>query len=130
MGADVDALKASGEEAVVVVYAPWCQFCQAMEEEYEKLAEASGLPVYKFRGDEEREYVEANMNTKCSPRSTSSRAARPPSTSRRTARSPRWPTSPRARSPRKRAAAVWAQLWGMCEAHSLGAERVRNKNGR
>lgn len=34
-----------------------------MEEEYDKLADASGLPVYKFRGDEEREYVGANMNT-------------------------------------------------------------------
>ena len=28
--ADVDALVKTGEEAVVVVYAPWCQFCQAM----------------------------------------------------------------------------------------------------
>jgi len=60
--ADVDALAAKGEEAVVVVYAPWCQFCQAMEEEVEKLA-ADGVTVYKFRGDEEREYVGANMNT-------------------------------------------------------------------
>jgi thiol-disulfide isomerase/thioredoxin len=47
---------------VVVVYAPWCQFCQAMEEEVEKLA-ADGVAVYKFRGDEEREYVGASMNT-------------------------------------------------------------------
>jgi phosphoadenosine phosphosulfate reductase len=61
--ADVDALKASGKEAVVVVYAPWCQFCQAMEDEYEKLADATGMPVYKFRGDEQREFVEANLNT-------------------------------------------------------------------
>ena len=38
---DVTALKESGKEAVVVVYAPWCQFCQAMEDEYEKLADAS-----------------------------------------------------------------------------------------
>jgi len=60
--ADVDALVKKGEEAVVVVYAPWCQFCQAMEEEVEKLA-ADGVTVYKFRGDEEREYVGANMNT-------------------------------------------------------------------
>jgi len=64
---DFDKLKASGKEAVVVVYAPWCQFCQAMEDEYEKLADATGLPVYKFRGDEQREYVEANMNTKSFP---------------------------------------------------------------
>jgi phosphoadenylyl-sulfate reductase (thioredoxin) len=61
--ADVTALTGSGKEAVVVVYAPWCQFCQAMEDEYEKLASATGLPVYKFRGDEEREFVGAEMNT-------------------------------------------------------------------
>merc|ERR1719240_2521864 len=61
--ADVEALKASGKEAVVVVYAPWCQFCQAMEGEFDKLADASGMPVYKFRGDEQREFVEANLNT-------------------------------------------------------------------
>ena len=60
--AAVDALVAKGEDAVVVVYAPWCQFCQAMEEEVEKLA-ADGVTVYKFRGDEEREYVGASMNT-------------------------------------------------------------------
>jgi phosphoadenosine phosphosulfate reductase len=60
--AAVDALVAKGEDAVVVVYAPWCQFCQAMEEEVEKLA-ADGVAVYKFRGDEEREYVGASMNT-------------------------------------------------------------------
>merc|ERR1719420_59464 len=65
--ADVAALKASGKEAVVVVYAPWCQFCQAMESEYEKLADATGLPVYKFRGDEQREFVEANLNTSSFP---------------------------------------------------------------
>merc|ERR1711990_1332663 len=65
--ADVDALKASGKEAVVVVYAPWCQFCQAMEDEYEKLADATGMPVYKFRGDEQREFVEANLNTSSFP---------------------------------------------------------------
>jgi len=60
---DVTALKGAGKEAVVVVYAPWCQFCQGMEEEYDKLADASGLPVYKFRGDEQREFVSKEMNT-------------------------------------------------------------------
>merc|ERR1719201_3188416 len=60
---EVTALKASGEEAVVVVYAPWCQFCQGMEEEYEKFAAASDKPVYKFRGDEVRDFVSAEMNT-------------------------------------------------------------------
>jgi len=38
-----------------------------MEEEYDKLADASGLPVYKFRGDEEREFVKANLNTQSFP---------------------------------------------------------------
>ena len=36
--AAVGALKASDETSVMVVYAPWCQFCQAMEESYDKLA--------------------------------------------------------------------------------------------
>merc|ERR1712216_251678 len=65
--ADVEALKSSGKEAVVVVYAPWCQFCQAMEAEYEKLADATGMPVYKFRGDEQRDFVSANLNTSSFP---------------------------------------------------------------
>jgi len=64
---EVEELQKKGEDAVVVVYAPWCQFCQAMEGEVDKLAEAAGLPVYKFRGDEEREYVKANMNTESFP---------------------------------------------------------------
>ena len=57
----VAELKASGKEGLVVVYAPWCQFCQAMEENYGKLAEASGLATYKFRGDEEREFVQVHI---------------------------------------------------------------------
>jgi len=64
---EVTALKGEGKEGLVVVYAPWCQFCQAMEDEYSKLAEASGMPTYKFRGDEQREFVEAEMNTKSFP---------------------------------------------------------------
>jgi phosphoadenosine phosphosulfate reductase len=65
--AAVEAMQAKGEEAMMVVYAPWCQFCQAMEDEYSKLSEAAGIPTYKFRGDEQREYVEANLNTKSFP---------------------------------------------------------------
>ncbi len=57
----------AGNEAVVVVYAPWCQFCQAMEEEYAKFAESATVPVYKFRGDEEREFVQEKLNTKSFP---------------------------------------------------------------
>merc|ERR1712003_266203 len=53
--------------AVVAVYAPWCQFCQAMEEEYEKFASEMDIPVAKFRGDEQRDYVSANLNTESFP---------------------------------------------------------------
>merc|ERR1711871_1319691 len=64
---EVTSLKCSGKEAMVVVYAPWCQFCQAMEDEYGKLAESLDVPVYKFRGDEQREFVSAEMNTQSFP---------------------------------------------------------------
>jgi phosphoadenosine phosphosulfate reductase len=56
-----------GGPAVVTVYAPWCQFCQAMDPEYEKLAKELNIPVAKFRGDEQRDYVQANLNTQTFP---------------------------------------------------------------
>eukprot|EP00520_Triparma_pacifica_P010216 CAMPEP_0118649486 /NCGR_PEP_ID=MMETSP0785-20121206/9729_1 /TAXON_ID=91992 /ORGANISM="Bolidomonas pacifica, Strain CCMP 1866" /LENGTH=433 /DNA_ID=CAMNT_0006541777 /DNA_START=230 /DNA_END=1531 /DNA_ORIENTATION=- len=52
---------------VVVVYAPWCQFCQGMEEEYTALAKELDVPVYKLRGDEERDFVQKNFNTQSFP---------------------------------------------------------------
>eukprot|EP00240_Pyramimonas_obovata_P001821 CAMPEP_0118935264 /NCGR_PEP_ID=MMETSP1169-20130426/15291_1 /TAXON_ID=36882 /ORGANISM="Pyramimonas obovata, Strain CCMP722" /LENGTH=458 /DNA_ID=CAMNT_0006878275 /DNA_START=101 /DNA_END=1477 /DNA_ORIENTATION=+ len=64
------ALKEGGEKAVVVVYAPWCQFCQAMEDEYETLAaklSAEGVTVAKFRGDEDKAFVQENFNTETYP---------------------------------------------------------------
>ncbi|KAL3521972.1 hypothetical protein ACH5RR_014806 [Cinchona calisaya] len=42
------------EPWLVVLYAPWCQFCQAMEGSYVELAEklaGSGVKVAKFRSD-------------------------------------------------------------------------------
>uniref|UniRef100_A0A1D1XL14 adenylyl-sulfate reductase (glutathione) n=1 Tax=Anthurium amnicola TaxID=1678845 RepID=A0A1D1XL14_9ARAE len=42
------------EPWLVVLYAPWCRFCQAMEGSYMELAEkleASGVKVAKFRAD-------------------------------------------------------------------------------
>jgi len=57
----------SGKASVIAVYAPWCQFCQGMEEEFSKFAEGSDIDVYKFRGDEEREFVSANLNTESFP---------------------------------------------------------------
>uniref|UniRef100_A0A6T6BCM3 Thioredoxin domain-containing protein n=1 Tax=Diacronema lutheri TaxID=2081491 RepID=A0A6T6BCM3_DIALT len=60
------AIKSKGPGAVVV-YAPWCPFCQALEAEFEKLAGATGLPVYKFRGDELRDFAQSEFNTKSFP---------------------------------------------------------------
>lgn len=62
-------VKDSGKPSVMVVYAPWCQFSQSMEEEYEKFAEEFGgdFDIYSFRGDEEREFVMDNLNTKAFP---------------------------------------------------------------
>lgn len=45
------------EPWIVVLYAPWCRFCQAMEGSYVELAEklaSSGVKVAKFRGDGEQ----------------------------------------------------------------------------
>ena len=57
----------SGKPAVIAVYAPWCQFCQGMEDEYAKFAESADVEVYKFRGDEVREFVQSNLNTESFP---------------------------------------------------------------
>mmetsp|Transcript_131756 Transcript_131756/g.229057 ORF Transcript_131756/g.229057 Transcript_131756/m.229057 type:complete len:466 (+) Transcript_131756:102-1499(+) len=65
--AEADAFVAAGEPAVLTVYAPWCQFCQGMEEEYEKLAKELNIPVAKFRGDEQRSYVQEKLNTESFP---------------------------------------------------------------
>ena len=40
---------------------------RGLEEEYEKLAGETGMPVYKFRGDEQREFVGQELNTKSFP---------------------------------------------------------------
>lgn len=62
-------VKKSGKPSVVAVYAPWCQFSQAMEEEYEKFASemAGKMDVYTLRGDEDREFVMENLNTNSFP---------------------------------------------------------------
>jgi len=62
-------VKGSGKPSVMVVYAPWCQFSQAMEEEYEKFASemSDEMDLYSFRGDEEREFVGEELNTSSFP---------------------------------------------------------------
>lgn len=53
------------EAWLVVLYAPWCQFCQAMESSYVELAEAlagSGVKVAKFRADgEEKAFAQEQL---------------------------------------------------------------------
>lgn len=66
---DAIAVKDSGKPSVMVVYAPWCQFSQKMEEEFEKFAAEMGdkMDVYSFRGDDKREFVTENLNTSSFP---------------------------------------------------------------
>lgn len=53
------------EPWLVVLYAPWCQFCQAMEASYVELAdklEGSGVKVGKFRADgDQKEYAQQEL---------------------------------------------------------------------
>ncbi|CAH9059308.1 unnamed protein product [Cuscuta europaea] len=53
------------EPWLVVLYAPWCRFCQGMEEAYAQLAErlvASGVKVAKFRADgEQKEFAKKEL---------------------------------------------------------------------
>ncbi|XP_028793723.1 5'-adenylylsulfate reductase 3, chloroplastic [Neltuma alba] len=50
---------------IVVLYAPWCRFCQGMEDSYVELAEklaGSGVKVGKFRADgEQKEYAKSEL---------------------------------------------------------------------
>ena len=50
-------------EAIIAVCAPWCQFCQKMEDEFAKYVESTDVPAYKLRGDKEREFVQEHLNT-------------------------------------------------------------------
>ena len=57
------------KDGVMVVYAPWCQFCQGMEDEYEKLVAklGDGVTVAKYRGDEDREFVSSEFGVESFP---------------------------------------------------------------
>ncbi|EXB55120.1 5'-adenylylsulfate reductase 1 [Morus notabilis] len=59
------------EPWIVVLYAPWCQFCQAMEGSYLELADklaGSGVKVGKFRADgEQKEYAKAELQLQSFP---------------------------------------------------------------
>jgi hypothetical protein len=46
---------------MVVLYAPWCPFCQKLEGDYETVAQQIGgesLRVAKYNADEDREYAQ------------------------------------------------------------------------
>ena len=63
-------LKEAKEPAAIVIYAPWCPFCQAMEGDYEKLANElskKGITVAKYRGDTDREFVTSQFNVEAFP---------------------------------------------------------------
>lgn len=60
-------VKKSGKPSVMVVYAPWCKYSQDMEDEFEKFAKESNVDVYSFRGDEVRDFVQAELNTNSFP---------------------------------------------------------------
>ena len=64
------ALKSGSDKPTVqVIYAPWCQFCQGMEDEYEKLVAklGDGVTVAKYRGDEDREFVSSEFGVESFP---------------------------------------------------------------
>lgn len=59
------------KDTIVVLYAPWCKFCKAMEEGYEVLAErmsgSETLRVAKFQADVEREFAAERFGLKTFP---------------------------------------------------------------
>ncbi|XP_022142140.1 5'-adenylylsulfate reductase 1, chloroplastic-like [Momordica charantia] len=58
-------LEGRKEPWLVVLYAPWCRFCQAMEASYVELAEkldGTGVKVGKFRADgDEKEFAQREL---------------------------------------------------------------------
>jgi phosphoadenosine phosphosulfate reductase len=56
--------------SLVVVYAPWCQYCQAMEESFEatsKDPDMGSFKFLKFRGDTRRDFVQSTLETQSFP---------------------------------------------------------------
>lgn len=64
---DAESFVGAGTPGVITVYAPWCQYCQGFEDEYLILAKELSIPVAKFRGDEERAFVQEKLNTESFP---------------------------------------------------------------
>lgn len=73
--ADIEKLALSNEPReeswLVVLYAPWCPYCQAMEAAYQEVAETlagSGVRVGKFQADkDQKEFAKAQLQLKSFP---------------------------------------------------------------
>jgi adenylyl-sulfate reductase (glutathione) len=71
--AEAEKLAASADkDTILVAYAPWCQFCQALEPSYEELAqrlEGTHVRVAKFQADGEgdRPFAEQKLQLKTFP---------------------------------------------------------------
>lgn len=67
---DLKTFKSIPEKKALVVYAPWCPFCQAMEDGYEGAAKQLadlGVTVAKFRGDEKRAEIKEQLGVESFP---------------------------------------------------------------
>jgi len=67
---DILKLKQDKDGSLVVVYAPWCQFCQAMEGSFEDTSKSAGFEDFKFlkfRGDTRRDFVQKEMDVQSFP---------------------------------------------------------------
>lgn len=67
---ELTKLKNLPQSSMVVIYAPWCQYCQAMEGSFEELSKSQGLEsfnFFKFRGDTVRDFVQTNFDTQSFP---------------------------------------------------------------
>jgi phosphoadenosine phosphosulfate reductase len=67
---EIKTLMEGTDGSLVAVYAPWCQFCQAMEGSFEEASKSEGMGDFKFlkfRGDTRRDFVQSNMETQSFP---------------------------------------------------------------
>lgn len=68
--ADLEGLLKGGasEDTMVVVYAPWCQFCQGFEETFNAMAASSDIKMVKFQGDgDNKPFVQSEMDLQTFP---------------------------------------------------------------
>jgi thiol-disulfide isomerase/thioredoxin len=67
---EIMKMRDAKDGSLVVIYAPWCQFCQAMEGSFEDASKSEGMQLFnfiKFRGDTRRDFVQSNLETQSFP---------------------------------------------------------------